>query len=590
MNCLRLTFLTLLFFLILAPHVESQGHEENKTALLTVEERKWLAEHPQIRLSPDPDFPPIDFFDDGGKYMGIAADYVGLLEETLGIKFKIVHLQSWSEVLEKARDREIDVLPAATKTPERSKYLSFTAPYLKLPSVIIVRKKVRDNLTQEDLNGMKVAVVSGYSSHEYLVTHYPQIKIDPVADIPTGLRKVSFGMGDAFVGNIATATYYIEKEGITNLKIARNTGHFHKQSFASRNDWPILNKILEKGLSQINEEEREAIYRKWVHLEQAPSIVWKKFLVPLLAGLGGILLVMIGIISWNRSLKRQVDQRTVELEQELGERKRAEEDLRRYRDHLEEQVMERTRELEEKALELGKANRRLKEADRLKTVFLASMSHELRTPLNSIIGFTGIVLQGMSGKINDEQQKQLTMVKKSGNHLLSLINDLLDIAKIEAEKVDLSIDKFTIGDVITEVVESFSPAVEEKGLEVTLDVPQGVTLLCDRRRLKQVLMNFVSNAVKFTDQGSISIAIRVIEDEKVEVSVIDTGIGIKDEVFDKLFQPFQQVGESLTRSREGTGLGLHLTKKLVGLLGGDVSAKSTFGKGAEFTFTVPLTP
>ena len=254
----------------------------------------------------------------------------------------------------------------------------------------------------------------------------------------------------------------------------------------------------------------------------------------------------------------------------------------------EEALRRLNKELEEKTVALEQANIRLQEVDRLKSVFLASMSHELRTPLNSIIGFTGIILQGMTGEITEEQRKQLTMVKNSANHLLGLINDVLDISKIESGKVGLSLEEFRFNDVVTEVVETFSPAVSEKGLELTTEVPENITLFSDRRRTKQVLMNLVSNAVKFTDQGSVQIAAIVPGDDNLEVRVIDTGIGIKQEDMDKLFQPFQQIDVSLTKKREGTGLGLHLTMKLVALLRGDISARSEYGRGSEFTFTIPL--
>jgi len=259
-----------------------------------------------------------------------------------------------------------------------------------------------------------------------------------------------------------------------------------------------------------------------------------------------------------------------ELDREVTERKRAEEDAKKYAEQLEQ------------------ANIRLQEMDRLKSVFLASMSHELRTPLNSIIGFTGIILQGMSGEVNEEQRKQLTMVKNSASHLLSLINDVLDISKIEAGKVELSLEEFSLDGVVREVVEPLSPTASEKGLEVLTEVPEDITLFSDRRRVKQVLMNFVSNAVKFTDQGSVRIAARVLGDDNLEVRVIDTGVGIKKEDMKKLFQPFQQIDVSLTKKHEGTGLGLYLTKRLVALLGGDISAKSQYGRGSEFTFIVPL--
>ena len=262
--------------------------------------------------------------------------------------------------------------------------------------------------------------------------------------------------------------------------------------------------------------------------------------------------------------------------------------LKEYSESLEHIVELRTHELEGKTVELKSANIRLQEADRLKSIFLASMSHELRTPLNSIIGFTGIILQGMSGEVNEEQKKQLTMVKNSASHLLSLINDLLDISKIEAGKVELSLEEFRLDDVMRETVETFMPKVKEKGVELLADFSEGLPLFSDKRRVKQILMNLVSNAVKFTDQGSVKIASRILKDKILEMRVTDTGIGIKKESMNKLFMPFQQIDSSLTKSHEGTGLGLHLSKKLVALLGGNISAKSRHNKGSEFTFTLPL--
>jgi len=255
---------------------------------------------------------------------------------------------------------------------------------------------------------------------------------------------------------------------------------------------------------------------------------------------------------------------------------------------LEEERKKAEKEVKKYAEQLKQANIHLQEMDRLKSIFLASMSHELRTPLNSIIGFTGVILMGIAGEVNEEQRKQLTMVKNSANHLLSLINDILDISKIEADKVVLSLEEFSLDSVVREVVESVSPMVSEKGLELVAEVPEGITLFSDRRRTKQVLMNLVSNAVKFTERGSVRIAARVTGDENLELRVIDTGVGIKKEDMYKLFQPFQQVDISLTKKYEGTGLGLYLTKKLVDVLGRDISAKSEYGRGSEFTFTLPL--
>ncbi len=259
----------------------------------------------------------------------------------------------------------------------------------------------------------------------------------------------------------------------------------------------------------------------------------------------------------------------------------------KYKDHLEKLVEERTNELAEKNLELEQTNIRLQDVDRLKSVFLASMSHELRTPLNSIIGFTGIMLQGLAGPMNDEQKKQLTMVKGSAGHLLELINDILDISKIEAGKVDLTLEEFKFNDVVKEVAESFTPAARDKELALVTEIPNDIMLFTDRRRTKQVLLNLISNAIKFTDKGSVRVAVKVT-DSMLECSVIDTGKGIAAEDITKLFQPFQQVDASLIKKFQGTGLGLYLCKKLLEALGGSIWVKSEPDRGSTFTFTLPL--
>jgi len=253
--------------------------------------------------------------------------------------------------------------------------------------------------------------------------------------------------------------------------------------------------------------------------------------------------------------------------------------LQRAHDNLEEKVAERTEEL-------AHANTRLKELDRLKSMFIASMSHELRTPLNSIIGFTGIILQGMAGEITGEQSKQLTLVKNSANHLLALINDIIDVSKIEAGKIELAIGEFDLSDLVQDVKDSFTVATDEKGLKMSLEIPERLLIESDARRVKQIIVNLVSNAVKFTEQGEIEIR-AAKKDGAVELSVKDTGIGIRKEDIDRLFKAFSRIPTE-GRLTEGTGLGLYLSQKIAYLLGGRISAESEFGRGSKFTFALPL--
>ncbi|MDY6874767.1 MAG: ATP-binding protein [Chloroflexota bacterium] len=228
------------------------------------------------------------------------------------------------------------------------------------------------------------------------------------------------------------------------------------------------------------------------------------------------------------------------------------------------------------------------EADRCKSAFLASMSHELRTPLNSIIGFIGIILQGLAGPLNSEQEKQLNMVYGSAKHLLALINDVLDISKIEAGQLEIASEPFDVREEIEKVVRTVTPLAEKKGLALVAEVaPEVGQITSDRRRVEQILINLANNAIKFTEKGEVRVECQVSADGLV-MRVADTGIGIKPEDMGKLFEPFRQVETGLTRQYEGTGLGLSICKSLVEMLGGEIWAESEWGVGSTFTFTLPI--
>lgn len=282
---------------------------------------------------------------------------------------------------------------------------------------------------------------------------------------------------------------------------------------------------------------------------------------------------------------------------DITERRRAERLLRDINETLEAKVVTRTAELRA-ALE------RAESADRLKSAFLATMSHELRTPLNSIIGFTGILAQGLAGPLNDEQRKQLTMVQGSARHLLELINDVLDLSKIEAGQLEVRAERFDLAASVAQVADGVRPLAQRKALTLDAHVdPQVGEMISDRRRVEQILLNLLHNAIKFTERGGVTIRVEPAEGvETVESAggvrpgdprlvrfrVADTGIGIREEDLGALFQPFRQLDAGLTRQHEGSGLGLSICRRLAELLGGSIDVRSQWRVGSEFTVLLPL--
>ncbi|HME55307.1 MAG TPA: ATP-binding protein, partial [Candidatus Lokiarchaeia archaeon] len=280
---------------------------------------------------------------------------------------------------------------------------------------------------------------------------------------------------------------------------------------------------------------------------------------------------------------------------DITDLKNTQQSLIRLNAELEARVEERTKSLEDAQErmqntlnELAIAKDKAEESDKLKSAFLATMSHELRTPLNSIIGFTGILQQEMAGPLNMEQKKQLGMVRDSSTHLLNLINDVLDISKIEAGQMQIMIESFDLRASIAKIIHTIQPQAEKKDLSVEVDIEPGVgPIVSDQNRVDQIILNLLSNAIKFTEKGKVRIECSKIDD-LVLIRVIDTGIGIKKEDVDKLFKPFRQIDNSITRRYEGTGLGLSICKKLVELLGGKIWVESEWGKGSTFSFALPV--
>lgn len=277
--------------------------------------------------------------------------------------------------------------------------------------------------------------------------------------------------------------------------------------------------------------------------------------------------------SINRVIEAKVDERTAELA--------------RHREHLEELVTERTSELQEALDKVRVTNVELEQANLHKNRFLSTMSHELRTPLNAIIGFTDLLYSEGFGPLNDKQKEYVKRVETGGEHLLSLINDVLDVAKIDAGTMELNVEAFDLDEAVRGTMKMLSSQLQAKDLELRIEAEAGA-VLADRRKFRQILINLVGNAVKYSPQGgTITVEGRAVSEHETAITVRDTGVGIAADQLEKIFDEFHQADRRRDEALGGIGLGLALTRRLVELHGGTISVASEPGKGAAFTVVMP---
>ena len=277
------------------------------------------------------------------------------------------------------------------------------------------------------------------------------------------------------------------------------------------------------------------------------------------------------------------------ITRDITERKRLEYSLKYSQTMLEKRVAERTGELEMTNIELSDANAKLREVDVMKSEFLDTVSHELRTPLTSIIGYSSLLLAGIQGDLNKKQTQYVDGIWRKGMHQLQLVNDILDLSKLEAHSMRINLESVSVSKSIKDAIEDVMPLIKDKQHETVIEIAEGVdNVYADGIRLKQVLLNFVSNAIKFTpDNGKIIVKANS-EGDMVRISVIDNGIGMRQEDVGKLFNRFIQVDQSNTRRVGGAGLGLAIVKELMELMGGSIDLESEFGKGSTFSVLLPV--
>lgn len=295
-SCIRRTFGLALLVMLLPAAPFAQSVE------LTPAERAWIADHPTIRVGIDQAWHPIEFVENG-IHKGLSADYLALLDQRLGLNMKANVDLSWPEVMEKAQNREIDVLICVRPTPEREKYLNFTDYYIQLPMSVFMLESAPQLGHLGELNGRRVAVIEGYAEQELLTLHHPKIELVVVQNPEHGLRKVSIGEVDAYVGNIASGGYVARQLGFSNIKVARHTRFNYTQRIGVRKDWPQLIGILNKGLHSIAPEEKKEIHERWIDVKYDVDRlqIWRTVGYVL----GGTALGLVFIFFWVRQIRHR---------------------------------------------------------------------------------------------------------------------------------------------------------------------------------------------------------------------------------------------------------------------------------------------
>jgi hypothetical protein len=531
-----------------------------------------------------------------GQPEGIFVDLIEAIAEREGWSLKYV-FGTWPEGLDRLAAGEIDLMPDVAYTTQREDIFAFhKEPVLSDWFQIYARRG--DNIRSLlDLNGKRVAVLERsvqQAAFEQLLTGFDlHVKVVSFPDYADTFRAVRQKRADAVISNRFYGSRHAREYGIADTAIIFNPARLFFAAPKTGN--PALLDAVDRNLVQFKKDPDSIYYRSlrhWTSEKMDLGVsMWIKS-----AGMVAAALLLVAVL-WNVTLKRQVATRTRELglrgeqiQTMYEQEKLAEQGIRELNAGLEQRVAERTAEL---ALERDRAEA----ADRTKSAFLASMSHELRTPLNSILGFTGLLLQGLAGPLNAEQSKQLGMVKNSGRHLLDLINDVLDISKIEAGQIEIASAEFDLPESLRNVLQTVTPLAGKKHLPLTARIsPEVGRIMSDRRRVEQILLNLLSNAIKFTERGEITLTAETVPGttriprSALRVSVADTGPGIKPEDLGRLFQPFRQLDTGLTRRHEGTGLGLAICKRLIERLGGTISVRSECGRGSTFSFTLPIHP
>lgn len=508
---------------------------------LTQREQDWIAAHPVVRVTSDAELPPLEYVEKG-QLRGLSADYLALISTLTGLEFEFQQATNWSAAQEAIATHRADMLVNAMPdrlSADTAGAVTLTRPYLVAQSVVFTKSDSPNVWSMDDLAGKRIAARSQGQYADVLKKRYPRLDVMPVRTPLEAYQAVMDGRADAALGTTMTFAPYITRRHERESFISRPPVQMTMTAqFAIRRDWPELESIIEKALSSVSTEKETRMRENWISTEDfgAPTLTAVlRYNTPWVVTIVLLILTLALVAHWAM-----------------------------------------------------RARRTAVEGERVKARFLATMSHEIRTPINAIVGTIELLA---SQAVGSKHQALLEAAEQAAEALTGLLDNVLDLSKLDEGKMQLERVPVEIGALGRSVASIFRREFEAKEINFHVELPDHECwLMIDPTRMRQVLMNLLGNARKFTDSGSVTLAIEAGlqgESNWLHVVVSDTGCGIPSAMQADIFDPYTQADGSVSRRHGGTGLGLAISKELVALMGGTIELHSEEREGTTVSLRIP---